>query len=108
MEEDADKMIKIIQDVFTELSSEYLLSAKEAEKSIDKLKDKLDEKVLKNMFASNNREEFARDLLIPIIENETKKRKHISNISTEQMIDEVREILEDICDEANSDNKEDD
>ena len=108
MEEDADKMIKIIQDVFTELSSEYLLSAKEAEKSIDKLKDKLDEKVLKNIFASNNREEFARDLLIPIIENETKKRKHISNISTEQMIDEVREILEDICDEANSDNKEDD
>lgn len=107
MEDDADKMIKIIQDVFTELASEYLLSAKEAEKSIDKLKDKLDEKVLKNMFASNNREEFARDLLIPIIENETKKRKHISNISTEQMVDEVREILEDICDETKSDDETD-
>ena len=107
MEDDADKMIKIIQDVFTELASEYLLSAKEAEKSIDKLKDKLDEKVLKNMFASNNREEFARDLLIPIIENETKKRKHISNISTEQMVDEVREILEDICDETKSNDETD-
>lgn len=107
MEDDADKMIKIIQDVFTELASEYLLSAKEAEKSIDKLKDKLDEKELKNMFASNNREEFARDLLIPIIENETKKRKHISNISTEQMVDEVREILEDICDETKSNDETD-
>lgn len=107
MEDDADKMIKIIQDVFTELASEYLLSAKEAEKSIDKLKDKLDEKVLKNMFASNNREEFARDLLIPIIENETKKRKHISNISAEQMVDEVREILEDICDETKSNDETD-
>lgn len=49
MEDDADKMIKIIQDIFPEPASEYLLSAKEAEKSIDKLKDKLDEKVPKNM-----------------------------------------------------------
>lgn len=40
-------MVEIIQDVFTEMASEYLLSNKEAEKSVDRLKDKLDGKLLK-------------------------------------------------------------
>lgn len=47
VEDDADEMVKIIENVFTEMASEYLLSQKEAEKSVDCLRDKLDGKTLK-------------------------------------------------------------
>lgn len=98
IEDDADEMVKIIQDVFTDMAAEYLLSNKEAEKSVDKLKDKLDGKVLKYMFASGDRKQFARNLLTPIIEVETAKREVIHNLSSEQMITSIRTVLEEIND----------
>lgn len=98
IEDDADEMVKIIQDVFTDMASEYLLSNKEAEKSVDKLQDILDGKMLKNMFASDDRRQFARDMLIPIIEKEVSKREIIREPSTEQMINCVKAVLEEIND----------
>ena len=98
IEDDADKMVEIIQDVFTEMASEYLLSNKEAEKSVDRLKDKLDGKTRKDMFASNDRKKFARNLLIPIIENQISKREVIHKLTEEQMLYGIREVLEDISD----------
>lgn len=98
IEDDADEMVKIIQNVFTDMASEYLLSNKEAEKSVDKLKDKLDGKILKDMFASSDRKQFARNMLTPIIEKETAKREVIHSLSTEQMINSVRKVLEEIND----------
>lgn len=96
IEDDADEMVKIIQDVFTDMASEYLLNKKEAEKSSDKLRDKLDGKVLKDMFASSYRKKFARKLLTPIIEMETAKREIIYNISSEKIITSIRSVLEEI------------
>ena len=103
IEDDADEMVKIIQDVFTDMASEYLLNNKEAEKAVDKLRDKLDGKVLKDMFASSDRKEFARKLLTPIIETETSKREVIHNLSSEQMIDSIRSVLEEINDTYEAD-----
>ena len=77
--------------------SEYLLNQKEAEKSIDRLGDKLSGKLLKDMFASKDREQFARDLLTPIIENEVSKRRAIQLPSDEQMVVGLREVLEEIA-----------
>lgn len=104
IEDDADEMVEIIQDVFTDMASEYLLNNKEAEKSVDKLRDTLDGKVLKDMFAGNDRKEFARDLLTPIIERETAKRESIHNLSAEQMITSVRNVLEEINDAYEAEN----
>ena len=104
IEDDADEMVEIIQDVFTDLSSEYLLSSIEAEKSVDKLRDILDGKTLKNMFASNDRKQFARNMLIPIIEKEVSKRKIIHEISTEQMVNSVKVVLEEINDTMDEEN----
>ena len=101
IEDDADAMVKIIQDEFEILTQDYLLNQKEVEKSVDKLADILDGKMLKDMFASDNRKQFAQKLLIPIIENETKKREHIATISTEQMTRNLREVLENISDSFN-------
>ena len=98
IEDDADEMVEIIQDVFTDMASEYLLSNKEAEKSVDKLRDKLDGKKLKDMFASSDRKQFARNLLTPIIESETAKREMIHNLTTEQMTNSVKTVLEEIGD----------
>lgn len=104
IEDDAEEMIRIIQKEFETLSTDYLLSQKEAEKSVDRLSDKLDGKMLKDMFASNDRHQFARNLLVPIIESETKKRKHIAAVSDEQMAISLRSVLEDISDTVESEN----
>lgn len=103
IEDDADEMVRIIQKVFEELAVDYLLTQKEAEKSVDRLGEKLDGKKLKDMFASTDRKKYARNLLIPIIENETKKRKHIAKVSDEQLALSLRGVLEDISDYFDSD-----
>ena len=101
IEDDADEMVKIIQDEFMILAEDYLLNQKEAEKSIDKLSEQLDGTLLKDMFASDNREEFARSILVPIVENEIKKRKHIGTVSDEVMLDSLKMVLEEISEEDN-------
>lgn len=103
IEDDADAMVKIIQSVFERLASEYLLSQKEAEKSVDKLKDKLDGKILKDMFASANREQFALAVLVPIVENEVSKRRNVALPSDEKMLAGMREILEELSAAESSD-----
>lgn len=98
IEDDAKEMIRIIEYVFSQMASEYLLNKKEVEKSIDKLGEKLSGELLKDMFSSNNRELFARNLSTPIIEKEISKRSIIKLPTEEQMIAELRIILEDIYD----------
>lgn len=98
IEDDAEEMVRIIQDVFKDMAEEYLLSKNEAEKCVDKLKEKLDGKKLKDMFASSNRKQFARDILTPIVETEVKKRVKIKAPSEEQMAIVLKSVLEEISD----------
>ena len=103
VEDDAEEMISIIQKEFENLASDYLLSKKEAEKTVDKLSEKLNGKMLKDMFASKDRKKHARDLLMPLIENEISKRKHIAAVSDEQMVKTLIDVLESISDTEESD-----
>ncbi|MCC8105573.1 MAG: hypothetical protein LIO99_06140 [Clostridiales bacterium] len=103
IEDDAEAMVGIIQNVFTDMASEYLLNNKEAEKVVDKLRDELDGKKLKDMFASQNRRKFARILLTPIIENEVAKRNVVYSPTTEQMKNSLELVLNEIYDETSSD-----
>ena len=96
IEDDAEEMVRIIEKVFAEMSVDYLLNQKEAEKSVDKLSERLDGKTLKDMFASNNRKKYARELLTPIIEREIAKRPKIQELTDDQMILSLREALEEI------------
>lgn len=52
---DTDKMIRLIQAAFRDVSEEYLLSQDEAEKISDKLVAKINEKALKKMHSSKDR-----------------------------------------------------
>lgn len=103
VEDDAEEMVKIIQDVFTDLASDYLLNNKEAEKIVDSLKEKLDGKILKNMFASSLRREFARELLTPLIEKEIEKREFITIPTDDEMTNALKCILEEIDNEESAD-----
>lgn len=99
IEDDAEKMVEIIQDVFTKLAEEYLTSTEEANRIVEKIKDKLSGSVLKDMFASNDRIEFARNLLESHFEYEASNRKFIELPSQEQFQFGLKEVLEDIADE---------
>lgn len=98
VEDDAEQMIKIIETIFSELANDYLLNKKEAEISIDKLKEKLSGNTLKDMYANSSKEEFARKLLTPIIEGEVSKRRKINMPSEEKMQITLRTVLEEISD----------
>lgn len=99
IEDDADEMVRIIEKVFQELAVDYLLSKKEAEAVIDALKDSLTGGTLKDMYASSNRKNFARRLLIGSVEREVKKRKRIVMPSDESMQKGLREVLEELSDQ---------
>ena len=98
-EDDANEMVNIIQEQFESIANEYLLNQKEAEKCVDRLSEKLTGKVLKDMFACDDRASFARDLIVPIVEKRVSQRELIKLPSNEQMVDSLKTILEEIADE---------
>ncbi len=98
IEDDAEEMVRIIQKEFEVLAEEYLLNQKEGEVIVDKLSKKIDGYKLKDMFESSDRRQFARDLLVPIIEKEVKKRETVKIFSYEQIASSLREVLEEISD----------
>ena len=98
IEDDAEEMIRIIEKVFSDLASEYLINNKEADKIVSKLQDKLDGKKLKDMFESSDRKKFARNLLTPIIEDVVSNRKKIIAPTVQDMTNGLKEILEGISD----------
>lgn len=100
IEDDAEEMIQIMQKEFQKLSSEYLLNKVEAEKVVDKLQDKLDGKMLKEMFASSDRQAFARNLLRPLMKKVILKREYINLPTDAQMIETIRNVLEGVSDSA--------
>lgn len=92
--DDAEVMLEIVQEQFACLTEDYLLNQGEAEQVVDLLKAELTGKALKDMYASDNREEFARDLLVECIESVVCKRKLIAMPSDEQMLAGLRMALE--------------
>ena len=102
IEDDAEEMVRIIQDVFKDLAIDYLLNQKEAEKSIDLLQEDLDGKKLQDMFASKDRKQFAKELLTPYIERIVRNRRHIRALTTDEMVVCLKTVLEEISDAAES------
>lgn len=96
IEDDANKMIAIIQETFVQLAEDYLLNKNEAENITDKLKEKLTGTLLKDMFSSSNRSTFAKNLLEPLIEDEVKLRKKIKIPSDAEFTMGLRRVLEKI------------
>lgn len=99
IEDDAEEMVKIIENLFCRLAKDYLLSQKEAEDCVGILSQNLNGNILKNMYACDDREEFASGLLEPIISEEIKERDKIYVPNAENMTEKLREILEEISED---------
>ena len=98
IEDDAEEMVSIIESEFQDLAADYLINKDEADNIVEKLQKELNGKKLKDMFASSDRIEYADNLLIPIIESEIRKRKFVKVPTNKQMIDSLKEVLEEIAD----------
>jgi hypothetical protein len=98
IEDDADEMVRTIEEVFVELADDYLLNQQEAENIIDNLKTDLTGSTLKDMFASSNRRVFARNLMIEHVKDEVKNRKRVQMPSEVQMQRGLRVVLEEMAD----------
>ncbi len=93
IEDDAVRMIQILENAFARQSQQYLLSKKEAEYLMDKIKSMDLPSELQNMFASSNREKYAIKLLRPHIKFILKKRKKIEIPSSELLLNGVSSVI---------------
>lgn len=102
IEDDANEMLRIIEKEFAELAFDYLLTQEEAEVVIDNFKEQNIPNILRDMYASNDRSKFARELFEPNIIEIVSKRAKIVLPTGEELIQELGEVLEEI-DEAKED-----
>ena len=96
IEDDAKKMLTIVEKVFGELASDYLLSKDEAKKVIQDFQKKDLPDTLRDMCASNNRKGFARRLLEPLMEKLAKNRKLIQLPSDKEILQKTGQIIEEM------------
>ena len=77
IEDDAKEMLRIIEKVFGELSYDYLLNEKEAKQAIEEFQKKDVPDELRNMFASDDSNKYAKKLLEIIIIDIVRQRSQI-------------------------------
>ena len=87
-------MVSIIENVFKDMAYEYLLNEEEAKNIVDRLSKKLTGKLLQDMFVSDDKKSFARNLLTDFVEEETRNRKYISLPEKKSMVKGLRLALE--------------
>ena len=94
IEDDSKEMIQILEDEFQGVAVDYLLNEDETKKFVNKLGKKLDGNKICDMYASNNRHAFARNLLENFADDVVKSRKKIYLPSTQNYIYGLRNFLE--------------
>lgn len=99
IEDDANQMVEIIEDVFKQLCEDYLVNEAEATSVVNVLQSQLNASKLKDMYASDNRSKFARQLLQPKFDEIASNRQTIKLPTDVQTVNALRELLEDIADE---------
>lgn len=97
-ESDAEQMLTVIEERFYMLAGDYLLKEEEATVIIDNLAAMLNEEpsILLDMFASEDRESFADELLIPLFDKVASARATIELPTEEEMTTELISLLEDV------------
>jgi len=95
-EDDADEMIKIIEQEFTIIASEYFLTEEEVKKSVENMQNLITANTLKEMYQYKDRDIFARQLIEMAIDPVVAEREHIDLPSDEEYTKYVEIVLEDI------------
>ena len=97
IEDDADVMVGIIEEEFTQIAQDYLFNKNEAESVVNDLGESITGSMLKDMYACDDREEYARQLIIPFAEIISKQRPYIRELTREEMQVGLKAYLEDIA-----------
>jgi len=97
IEDDAKKMLAIVEDVFGELAFEYLLNKDEATKAIEKFQKKDVANLLRDMYASNNKKNYITPKIENIIISIVKQRKKIQLPTNQSIIDNMGEVINEIA-----------
>lgn len=92
-ESDAEEMFNIISQEFTDLSDEYLINETEGEHIAESLRTKLVGDTLKDMYASEDRQKFAHELIEPLFEEEVSRRSEIVIPTAEELRNEMKTVL---------------
>lgn len=93
-ESDAEEMFNIISEEFTILCGDYLINEEEGIRITEVLKGKLIGDVLKDMYASEDRYQFARELMEPLFIDEVKQRTVIIIPTEEELRYEMKQTLQ--------------
>lgn len=106
-EDDADKMIRIIEEQFSTIAQEYFLNEEEVNESIENLQNILSAEMLKQMFQYKNHEVFARELIEMAIDPVVAQRDYIELPDEEEYSDYLEDVLESIYDDVNEETPDD-
>lgn len=100
IEDDAKQMLDIVNDVFTSLAESYLLSEAEAKAVIQHFEQLNLGELLRDMYASVDRCQFANEVLLtPLIEAEMRRRPKIALPSSEELARGVSDIIAPVIEE---------
>lgn len=97
IEDDAKEMLGIVERVFGELAFNYLLNNEEAKLVIDNFKSKDVPDFLRDMYASSDREAFARNEFESTIKDVAKNRKIVTLPTNKQLIQKAGEVIEELA-----------
>lgn len=98
IEDDAKEMLLIIEDVFVRMVNDHMLTEAEAGGVMEELQSRLDADLLKDMYASYDREEFAEDLMIDLFKDVAYHRRHIIIPEVGEMLNVTNQLLETVAD----------
>ena len=87
-------MYDMIQDRFTQLCDENIINETEANSIVEELSDILNED--KDMYQSDNKEEFIDKMLVPLFENVVSKREKLIPPTEEELRNALIEQYEDV------------
>lgn len=94
IKDDADEMYQIMEDQFNQMSVDYLVNEEESIAILDSIVAELEGDTLKEMYASENREAFAVNLMQPLFEKQIREREKITIPLEEDVRAEMKNILQ--------------
>lgn len=95
-ESDAEEMFNVISDEFTLLCENYLINEDEGNRLVDELNSVLIGDVLKDMYASEDRNQFAKELIEPLFIEEVENRDKIIIPEEDELRYSLKENLQGI------------
>ncbi len=101
IEDDAQEMLEVVNEVFAELAEDYLLAKAEAEAVMDSFEYLDMTEMLRDMYASGDPRAYAHEeLLIPLIEDEVRRRPKINLPTSEELAKGISDIVDPIIGNA--------